>query len=68
MCITVLFLCSFSLIPVQSAKLMYRMDTSNGSEGAPIFKEVNNEIRLIAMHTENHGVLISKIVEHMMKK
>jgi len=59
-----------------SALLKYRMDTSMGSGGAPVFKENNGKLCLVAMHVGNDGskpfkyncgVLMSEVLKHMKK-
>ena len=38
-----------------SAMLKYRLNTSLGSGGSPVFKERNGELCLIAIHVGNQG-------------
>ena len=52
--------------------LFYSCDTDAGSSGAPVFKVVDGEIRLIALHRGgwcnadfNFGTLITKVMEHI---
>lgn len=61
----------------KSAMLKYRMDTSVGSGGAPVFKEKNGKLYLVAMHIGNDGsrpfnyncgVLMSEVLKHMKKE
>ena len=57
-------------IDENSAVVKYRLNTAMGSGGAPIFKERNGEICLIAMHIGyqntrkfNFGVRISEVLK-----
>lgn len=50
--------------------LKYKMNTSQGSGGAPIFKEHNGKLRLIAIHIGNEktakyncGVRMSEVLK-----
>ena len=52
--------------------MFYSCDTDVGSSGAPVFKVVNGEIKLIALHRGswqgaqfNFGTLITKVIEHI---
>ena len=52
--------------------LFYHCDTDAGSSGAPVFKVVDGEIRLIALHRAhwgdrkfNFGTLITDVIEHI---
>ena len=58
-----------------SAILKYRMNTCLGSGWAPVFKERNGKLRLIAMHVGyekstkcNCGVLISEVLKDIKGK
>ena len=58
-----------------SAVLKYRMNTSNGSGGSPVFKERKGKLCLIAMHIGkvksakfNCGVLISEVLKDIKGK
>ena len=52
--------------------LFYACDTGCGSSGAPVFKVVNEQVQLIALHRGywenrnfNFGTLITKVIEHV---
>ena len=52
--------------------MFYSCDTDGGSSGAPVFKVVNKELRVIAVHRGswqnvkfNFGTLITDIVRHV---
>jgi len=51
--------------------LFYECDTDKGSSGAPVIKEVNNQLELVAVHRANSfcdfncGSLVSSILHHV---
>ena len=52
--------------------MFYACDTDVGSSGAPVFKVVNEELKLVALHRAywgvnnfNFGTLITKVIEHI---
>ena len=52
--------------------LFYHCDTDGGSSGAPVFKVVNKELRVIALHRAhwgdnkfNFGTLITDVIKHV---
>lgn len=77
----ILFRCEYATyvyIGDHSAMVKHGLDTSMGSGGAPIFKEHDGKLCLIAMHIGIHvehesvqykyGVLISEVLKDIMKK
>ena len=62
----------FLLIKRLGHLLFYSCDTDGGSSGAPVFKVVNEQVQLIALHRAswvknnfNFGTLITKVIEHV---
>ena len=52
--------------------LFYHCDTDGGSSGGPVFKVVNKQLQLIALHRAhwgdnkfNFGTLITKVIDHV---
>ena len=60
-------------VSITGPLLFYECDTEEGSSGAPVIKEVNNDLKVVAVHRGksagefNFGTHMSSILKHATK-
>lgn len=65
--------CCYCCYCIATAVVKYAISTSKESAGGPVFKEDQNQLKLVAIHNgsatkENYGVRLSEILKHWTAK